>query len=917
LSPPNLLLLAVHLATNAAVGKLACLARQHHTILRKDIVFRILLAYLPETVPSSEYLPSIEALSSGAHVDCEPIDIELSIVQGLSVEAASRKIRQLRLLALCDPKSPAEVGNDSLASFLFRRAYRVDHNAGMLIQLPVLLSPFVSHNEEIHTWVVSTLLPLARRNFEYYPCHAAPYNLAEFQALSDLAAVNALLSQTGRVGDHSVVGRDLRGLVGPWLCSRARWLSVLDADESLRGAAGPTDDQICPGWEGVMEWLITNASKNWTVACAAIMQWNGASDINLGDFEFTWPQQKHQSYLDRRYARAIIASAYLVPEATADALEAVHQTLVKVTELQGKGNLPSLASAAESLSAILLLNQDDVQLNPTMYLRGYLLSESNPLTHPSPANISQLHALIVSAYLLTRAGLPTPVRRAADLAFSQDEREQRAEAAKLISVIANRNHWSDNSSWTRTRRELLWLRNWGVAPGADFPAMGVFGRLDGEYLEHEFLKALLVNSRYSLAKELYEDDPSPLSLNVLRDTVLGAALSAFDHATDPGPVREGVEKCEQIITAFRKTLPASLHKRQQFEYLLKAAHSLSRYRLVSKQDEPATPVFLRMHSDPISIIAKVLEQNPNGYTRIQDLLQMAYNMVKAGLPDNHWPNGSANGGSSPNIYPWVEERLASTERRVTAMCIDAALREEDFETAYSYTVNRLTRDASSRHGLEARYREDLAWRAALQAGQYTHSSRSIPPTHLGTASGDPDIRHLQQRLECFSASLCMAPASQLQNILKSFCKCEKELDSALVEEIPRGIDSGKENTRLHRLPESLGFTTAGAAEMMLSSSARPDASTINKQAEDIMPMSLFDLSRATARAASRNLSALSSLQQSSNAGHVSLDVETIAEYGKVGDYLDDQHRERIRKRDQLREAAMGTLATSVGWLIGA
>lgn len=346
------------------------------------------------------------------------------------------------------------------------------------------------------------------------------------------------------------------------------------------------------------------------------------------------------------------------------------------------------------------------------------------------------------------------------------------------------------------------------------------------------------------------------------------------------------------------------------EYLLKAVNSLSKYRLALKHGEPFTPVVLRVHSDPISIIAKVLEQNPKGYTQIQDLLETAGSIIKAGLPDgsrsNHW--------SKTNMCEMEGERLASAERRVTAMCIEAALRENDFETAYSYTVNRVANTESSRFELVASYHDHLAWRAALEAGQYTHGSRLLPPVHLGTFGGKSDVRHIGQRLECFSTAVRIAPASQLQYALERFCGCEKQLNSLLKEEVARNIAIDYENglNLLHRSFGSIGAPNFRKAP----SRARTSPSTVQETSDDTVPMSLFDLSRATARAASRNLSALSSLQQSSNAGHPS-STELAGESGEVGAYEDDHHRARMRKRDHLRDAAMGTLTTGVGWLIGA
>ncbi|PTB71051.1 hypothetical protein M440DRAFT_1038935 [Trichoderma longibrachiatum ATCC 18648] len=87
------------------------------------------------------------------------------------------------------------------------------------------------------------------------------------------------------------------------------------------------------------------------------------------------------------------------------------------------------------------------------------------------------------------------------------------------------------------------------------------------------------------------------------------------------------------------------------------------------------------------------------------------------------------------------------------------------------------------------------------------------------------------------------------------------------------------------------------------------ATAASKQAEEA-PMSLFDLSRATASVASRNFTKLSSLS-SSLAGAASLASSMTS------DASGEQAPQRPRKRDQLREAATGTLVSGVGWLIGA
>jgi hypothetical protein len=331
-----------------------------------------------------------------------------------------------------------------------------------------------------------------------------------------------------------------------------------------------------------------------------------------------------------------------------------------------------------------------------------------------------------------------------------------------------------------------------------------------------------------------------------------------------------------------ETSPAS----KQIEALLRATHTLSEYRVVLKKGEPFTPVILRVHTDPISIIGKVLEQNPKSYTNIQDFLEIGSNMVDAGLLAGGKPGQSKiDTGRSSDYH-------ATTRRRITAMCIDVALTEDDFETAYSYVVNRLASDADPTETTD-----EYSWKAALQAGKYRRTARTVKPTHIGTASGNLDIRHLEQRIECLSTALRIAPAATLQEILNVFRKCEEELNAAVKAEEAQELAWDNQGD-LQAMPGAFSSTVpAGVVR---------NNTTSSRHAEEA-PMSLFDLSRASMARAQRNFSALSSLQRSEHSR--SSDAE--------GGLNEAAGQPRARKRDQLREAAVGTLASGVGWLIGA
>jgi hypothetical protein len=357
---------------------------------------------------------------------------------------------------------------------------------------------------------------------------------------------------------------------------------------------------------------------------------------------------------------------------------------------------------------------------------------------------------------------------------------------------------------------------------------------------------------------------------------------------------------------------------------------------VLKQGEPFTPVVLRVHSDPISIIAKILEQNPKSYTQLHDLLRLGALMVEAGLTTREKGHITAEQETS--------ER-ASTEHRITAICINAALAEDDFETAYSYVVNRL----SPRSSTTVAPRDDFAWRAALQAGKYRRTARTLPPTHLGTASANADVRHLEQRIECLATALRIAPPATLHEIVNAFRRAEEELEAALREEALREDewDARGDAIRATGIGASAKTATvpgaAFATAAATTQAAPPQRHQRQRDAdEDAAPMSLFDLSRATVLSAQRNLSALSGLQRSAGFGRLggggrssggggdaggrsSLDQRPLSAAGSAasagsgggGGGDGEDTTKRVRKRDQLREAAMGTLVSGVGWLVGA
>lgn len=567
LSAPKIVLLAVHLAAKADLDSLSFVAANHGSVLRKELLLRILLSYLPETLKSEEYVSFIGEVESGEYAAHEHWEVDTSTIDHLSEEEAVKKVRKLHLLKLSWPEAPPDAEDDPLTLFLLRRAHKVDEEAGLLTQLPDLVEPFLEHSQSLRTWTISVLLPLLRRNYEYHAEDSAAVTLAEFEQLNDAVAVDLLLSQTGAREDYASVGRDLRGLLGPWLYNEKRWKIAHQA----AGEAEDAEEQswICPGWEQMLTWLTSNATTTWQIPVRAIDDWHGPEDVDLGGYGQMWMNDEKQQYLERRYARAALACAYLISEPTTEALTGAYTIALEVTKLLDDP-LPPLQTAVSNLSPVPDLGSTNIMFAKNVtYLRNNLLDESNVLTKPSKLATTLLSALVVSAFVSTRAGSAITVRRAGELALLQDEREQKTEFLKLIHTISERGPNSDDKFWIKARNEILWLRDWGAEeeslPGEEVYCSGIFGRLKREFVEVEMLKALLAHTRmypqpldmhntdltikigYSLARSLYEDSPEqPLPKDILRDTIYAAAMAAYDNASNPNRTRGGLKKCNDM-----------------------------------------------------------------------------------------------------------------------------------------------------------------------------------------------------------------------------------------------------------------------------------------------------------------------------------------------------------------------------------
>lgn len=501
LSPAKVVLLAVKFASHADIESLHHLAARYNDVLGSELLLRILLTYLPETTTPSAYVDLVQQIGEDdvRSDDHSGLVLDTTTVEDLTEDQAIRKTRKLRLLDLSDSGEPSEETDDIVTRFLFRRAYKMDEEAGMLNYLAELLMPFAGR-PAIRTWMASTVLPLARRNLEYY-VEDAPCPLATFQKLPDRAAVQYLLSQTGISEDkYDCISRDLRGILSPWVYDSARWVIKDEFPDQLSEKSGPPKME-CAGWEQALEWLVLQASKAWEVAVQAVDHWGGPRDVQfIGDIVLELGESQLQ-YLDLTFTRAVLASAYSIPEPTLDALDGAYRIMCKARCRLGLADTPLIEVAAENLPEIPCFDVGDTggaRFSAATFLRNDLLHASNLLTYPTESTTDFLTAIILSAYVLTHMGIPCSVRRAGELALLQDEREQRSELVKLLRLASNHPKRNSDDYWARIRRDILWLHNWGVSfigDRSDSRGRGVLGTISTHDIEVELLKAMLSQAR--------------------------------------------------------------------------------------------------------------------------------------------------------------------------------------------------------------------------------------------------------------------------------------------------------------------------------------------------------------------------------------------------------------------------------------
>lgn len=929
LSEAQCVLLAAQSATEADVGALRAVTALREAELPLELVLRVLLTFLPEGAEPAGYVEFLHELATGArHAGDDPaahVDHHLPAVEALSRSQAKRRRKELALLPLAHAQYDGEAALDAdpLGHFLVHRAHRIDSQTGLLDLVPPLVVPFLARSEFLRTWFISTVLPLLRLSYEYYPLQPAP-SLDHYATLRGPRALDANLASLRAArragGDVAHAARDLRGIVSPWMCGASdRKRRKLSSETRSASAPEQPAQDDASDWAALFQWLLHTSKEDLPLVTAAIAEWDGPEDMDLGGFEEgrDYVDEHTQRRLEMQYAQTALACLYLVDASDASTLQTAHALLTRICDLLHCDPPPHLNIGVESLPSYDLKIPILQDATSSLIQEDRLLAPDNDITKPGQDTFRIIELVLFSACVLTSLQHPVSPRAVANMSLRDDYSEQSSLLQKVLYTLSS-GAKKDDDQWRTVRAKLLWLWNWGTnTQDNDRRGQGILGMLEKTTIETEILKSLIEGSHFPLAVHIYVKPAfgeQPLLQSDVEKVILAAALHHYDNASNGNRNRGGMKRCADIFAAFAPYFPKS-PRFQRVQALLSATHAMSFYSLILQHGVPFQPVSIRVSTDPLSLIQKLLSQNLGSYTKLDDLISIGQNLVVP-MPSTIMDDTADPG---PLDATAVESKKAAAERRIIGMAIDAALEEGDFETAYSYVVNRLTPTASPSPAVSTSSQrfsfssnasvnptddaDDVAWRAALRAGRHK-PALSSPGTWSHAPTARPDLRRLEQRMELLSQALLLAPPPHLEEVLHVWQQCEAEMTQLLAHETEAE----------ERFNDAADRKLPGAFDSSSLPTVQPRRE-VGRGAPEESPMGLFDVARGAAAAFSKTAFPLrsnttSSRPESGDTARVSIDR------GDADSVSDRALDDRVRKRDLLANTASGALQSGLGWVLG-
>lgn len=879
LTDAQVLLLAVHLSSNSDLDRLFILSRLRREILPITVIYRLLFSFYPVNQLKLSHLADFLLALREPPSDAPAVD-EFKIDPSISSLSHKDALRRCRLLTL-HPNPPRAIcgSENSLTNFIINWSYRVESIGGVQ-PLLAFVEPFLSTDSYLRLWHDTCLLPVVRLQYDFYPDAVNTIGLHDFQRLSGVAGVQTLLQNAQETHEPALVARDLDDVVNPW---------VHGASESKRRRVEPEDakggDSL---WEVVNEWLLAASVNDFEVTGAAFVSWDGPKPS----------QSDTDNKLDEpalaRFAQTGLAMIYACPELSQGALSVARNILTKVANIV-RERPPDFTTSEPD---IILDDSMSRRLKEIDLMFNSLLHPDNPFTQVNASSIALVIGLLETGTLLLDFNIPASTLALARTCLFGSERQEKDELGRILQRVSERPR--PQVDWLSIRSRLHWSRLWNhqdISKDNEVP-LGLLSKVPSEVLDTQILNTALNLGHYDAVAKLYLDNSTPPLPQVDTERhITDAVLRAYDNAADGNRERGGLRPAYDMLKYFRPKLPQS-SKMEDIDHLIKATHRLSFYRLNLSHGIAFRPVAIRVQKNPLNLVAKVLEQDPKAYTKLDDLLEIGRSLVQAHLPTRSVIDDT----SEP-----LELRLVQADLEITRLAIEAALKNRDFDTAYSYITTRLSNEPTPG------YDDDISWRAAYAAGKYRPAAS---PKSL-----EARIENLSQRMELLSRALVLAPVGDsLAEILGTWRRHEEEM-AALREE---GVKEERASDARAdaEIPGAFGpdDRELDAAELQRAMARRTWlGSTPGISYEEHAPMGLFDVAKGAATALRKSSffplgsTGLQDLKIRDNSTS-SLQHDSIAEGTTPGS---PPTVGRVRKRDQVTNMVTSGIVSGMGWVLGA
>ncbi|CAG8678878.1 19269_t:CDS:2, partial [Dentiscutata erythropus] len=293
-------------------------------------------------------------------------------------------------------------------------------------------------------------------------------------------------------------------------------------------------------------------------------------------------------------------------------------------------------------------------------------------------------------------------------------------------------HFENDNEWIQLLEEMKMLQGDGK---------GVLGEISIEGIYEYFISGLLSCGKFRLAREILlpTDKPHPLEMDKAEKLVINASREFFDNAAS-GNMNHGYMKmayeCLQI-------LPISDTITSELEFI-EATHTLSEKKIGYQPGVPIHPMQLRLSSNRLDFIDRLLSTYEDAYLDPKSIIKLS---KKLGY-----------------------QKDKVVEVKVMAMLADAALRDNNFTTAYSTCIDLVnvvktfaSGNKSGNKNENLTSAKDVAWRICYEIAK------------------QENYQDLEQQMTLMGYALSLCPSDQITDILNLWRKLEEQRSARALE----------------------------------------------------------------------------------------------------------------------------------------